>query len=298
MLDRAHAPSESGAMDDAEPATAPAAPPAPAATDPARPEKKKETWGETLRFFLYLFLGAVLLRSFVIAPFSIPSGSMLPNLMIGDYLFISKWPYGYSRYSIPFAPFNFHGRVPPRLPSRGDVIVFRYPGDGDEDYVKRVIGLPGDRIEVRGGIVILNGRPLARERIADYAMPVTPNSPCRAVPGSTARMEGNVCLYPQYRETLPEGRSYNIIDQTDTSDGDEFLPITVPADRLFVMGDNRDDSEDSRFDTSVQGVGLLPVDNVLGEALVGFWSTDGSASWVKPWTWFTAARWSRIGETW
>jgi signal peptidase I len=227
---------------------------------------------------------------------------MLPNLMIGDYLFISKWSYGYSRYSIPFGLVGFHGRIPAGLPARGDVIVFRYPGQGDDDYVKRVIGLPGDTIAVRGGVVILNGRPVQRERIADYAMPITPNSPCRGVPGSALRVvaegAGTVCLYPRFRETLPGGRRYDVLDQVNGSDGDDFAPITVPADRLFVMGDNRDDSMDSRFDTSVQGVGLLPVDNVLGEAFVGFWSTDGSAAWLKPWTWFTAARWRRIGDSW
>lgn len=269
----------------------------------APPEKRKESWWDTLRFLLYLFLGAVLLRSLVIAPFSIPSGSMLPNLMIGDYLFISKWPYGYSRYSLPF-DMGFGGRVPSGLPDRGDIVVFRYPGPRNEDYVKRVIGLPGDTIEVRGGIVILNGAPVERRRIADYAMEISPNSPCRGAPDVVRRVAGadgrQLCLFPRFRETLPGGRGYEIIDQIPDGEGDDFAAITIPEGRLFVMGDNRDDSMDSRFaagDGPNAGVGLLPIENLLGEAMIAFWSTDGSAEWLKPWTWFSAARWSRVGRT-
>jgi signal peptidase I len=279
------------------------APPAEAVPASA-PEKPKESWWATLRFFLYLALGALLLRSLVVAPFSIPSGSMLPTLMIGDYLFIAKWPYGYSRHSFPFGIASFGGRAMGSLPERGDVIVFHYPGPQDEDYVKRVIGLPGDTIEVRGGIVILNGAPLPRRRIADFAMPISPNSPCRGSRDSVRREIGpdgaETCLYPLYREMLPNGRGYNVIDQIGDGIGDDFAQITVPADRLFVMGDNRDDSMDSRFEAGTgpnAGVGLLPVENVLGRALIDFWSTDGSAEWIKPWTWFTAARWNRIGGT-
>jgi signal peptidase I len=269
---------------DSEAATEPAA----AARDAPTPETK-ESWWETLRFFLYLFLGALILRSFVFAPFNIPSGSMLPNLMIGDYLFVAKWSYGISRYSLPFGVASFQGRIFERLPARGDIVVFRYPGDRDEDLVKRVIGLPGDTIEVRGGVVILNGRALPRRRIADFEMPVTTNSPCRVVGDDPqARPEpgpdGPVCHYPRYVETLPGGRGYEVLDQGH-SPTDNFPPITVPAGRLFVMGDNRDDSADSRVPVFENGVGLLPIENVLGPA-----------EWAKPWTWFTAARWRRIGH--
>ena len=281
---------------DSEAATDPAAPPS---ADAPKPEKK-ESWWETLRFFLFLFVGALILRSLVFAPFNIPSGSMLPNLMIGDYLFVAKWPYGISRYSLPFGVARFSGRLFERLPERGDIVVFRYPGNRDEDLVKRVIGLPGDTIEVRGGVVILNGRALPRRRIADFEMPETPNSPCRFVGDDPAARRvagpnGAICHYPRYVETLPGGRSYDVLDQGN-SPTDNYPQITIPAGRLFVMGDNRDDSADSRVPLFENGVGLLPTDHVLGPAEIAFWSTDGSSSWIKPWTWFTAARWRRIGH--
>ena len=285
-----------------EPSPAAPAAEAPPAEGEAKPEKQKESWWATLRFFLILFVAAVAIRSFLFAPFSIPSGSMLPTLMIGDYLFIAKWPYGYSRHSFPFGIAGFDGRIAEGLPERGDVVVFRYPGPEDEDFVKRVIGLPGDTLFVRDGEVHLNGRPLQRLRIADYTAPVSPNSPCQAIPeGSAREVTGEagepLCAYPRFRETLPGGRSYEVIDQLVGGPGDDFGPITVPAGHVFVMGDNRDDSLDSRFELADGGVALLPVENLLGRALIGFWSTDGSSEWLKRWTWFSAARWERIGGT-
>lgn len=326
-LDRGAGPRESAGMESETPSNDPLAQPAgtagPLAAAPGdspvskalpltaakaqedKKEEKKESWWDTVRFFLLLFVAAVLIRSLLFAPFSIPSGSMLPNLMIGDYLFIAKWPYGFSRFSFPFGIASFDGRILAGVPERGDIVVFRHP-NSDDDWVKRVIGLPGDTIEVRGGVVILNGRPIQRQRVADYAMPISPNSPCRG--GGAVREidgpDGRACAFPRFRETLPGGRSYEVLDQVTDGDTDDFGPIVVPQDHLFVMGDNRDDSADSRVSADPrlpieqQGVGMLPIDHVLGRATIAFWSTDGSAAWLKPWTWFTAARWDRVAHTW
>jgi signal peptidase I len=253
-----------------------------------------------IRFLLLLAFLAWVLRSFIVAPFSIPSGSMLPTMAIGDYLFVAKWPYGYSRYSFPFQIPSFDGRVLARLPERGDVVIFKLPGDVPVDWVKRVIGLPGDTVEVSNGILILNGRPVPRTGEGMLGVPVSPNSPCRVAPGATpqiVRVEGEaLCRYPVYRETLPNGHSYRILDQADDIRGDNFGPVTVPPGHLFLMGDNRDDSFDSRFAIDEGGIGLVPLENLVGKATLAFWSTDGSAHYLLPWTWFSALRIERIGE--
>ena len=238
-------------------------------------------------------------RCFVIAPFNIPSGSMLPTLYIGDYLAVAKWPYGFSRYSFPFGFPSFDGQVMQRLPARGDVVVFRHPTE-NSDLIKRVIGLPGDTIEVRSGQVLLNGQALQRRPLPDATVPVTANSPCRAVPPVTPRVTAlggqSVCHYRAFLETLPGGPSYMVLDQLERGPADDFPVVVVPAGHIFLMGDNRDDSLDSRFPSFEGGVGMVPVENLIGRALITFWSTDGSADWVRPWTWFTALRASRIGN--
>ena len=260
-------------------------------------EEAKETTGGFIKSLLLLALAAWALRSLIVAPFSIPSGSMLPTMFIGDYLFVSKWPYGYSSASFPFEFPPFEGRVFGSLPDRGDVVVFE--GPEGQDVVKRVMGLPGDVIAVQGGRVILNGRPVPRERVPDFLMPISPNSPCRVVAPAVAMTRPGpdgqpACVYPAYRETLPGGPSYRVLDQTDVSFADNFGPVAIPQGHLFVMGDNRDDSLDSRYPTIAGGMGFVPTDRVVGRAELAFWSTDGSASWINPLSWFSALRTERL----
>lgn len=255
--------------------------------------------GGTVRFLLVLALVAWAVRSFLFAPFSIPSVSMLPALLVGDYVLVSKWPYGFSRASFPFGFPPIRGRLFAKLPERGDVVVFRHP-DSDYDLIKRVIGLPGDTVAMRGGELYLNGRPLPRQSRGGSAVAVSPNSPCRVVPPASpfvVSLRGTAhCMYPVYLETLPGGRSYLVIDQVEAPRADTFGPVRVPAGRLFMMGDNRDDSLDSRFSPAEGGIGFVPVENLVGRAAMVFWSTDGSASYWKPWTWLTALRGERVGE--
>lgn len=256
--------------------------------------------GGFVRFILTLILLALLFRTLVFATFHIPSGSMIPTLYIGDYLAISKWSYGYSRHSVPFGLLPFEGRIFGKLPERGDVVVFRHPVDG-ADLIKRVIGLPGDTIAVEGGRLILNGKPVPRESIGWFDLKLSPNSPCKvglgATPLPTTTASGEpACRFPAFRETLPGGPTYTVLDQVDTPPADYFSVTTVPDEHVFVMGDNRDDSWDSRFQPAERGVGFLPIENVVGKARFTYWSTDGTASYWKPWTWFTALRGKRIGN--
>lgn len=248
-------------------------------------------------FVLKLVLIVVIVRIFVIAPFSIPSESMQPRLWNGDYLIASKWPYGYSRNSVFFDAPWISGRVLARTPARGDVVIFKHPVSG-EDYIKRVIGVPGDTIAMRRGQLILNAKPVAKTRLDDFEIALSPNTQCasggREVAGESG---GRVCRYPRFRETLPGGRSYEVLDLTSTPE-DSTSAVKVREGELFVMGDNRDRSMDSRFPAMAGlGTGLVPEANLVGRAEMIVWSTDGNAEWTKPWTWFSAARWGRMG-TW
>ena len=286
----------------------------PPATGASEPEKK-ETLGSFLWFVAKLVLAVLIFRSFFFSPFTIPSESMLPNLRNGDYLVAAKWPYGFSRYSLPGEPDLFEGRFFASLPERGDVAIFKHPVTG-ADYVKRVIGLPGDTVAVRDGVVVLNGEPLQREDAGNADIPLSANTGCRRDGGVV--VDGRICRYHRFRETLPSGKSYMTLDfgtvgsrfLTDGAGGialdaggrplridpDNTAPIVVPEGQLFMMGDNRDNSLDSRYPAVPDGgVGLVDADLLIGRASMVLWSTDGSAEWIKPWTWFTAARWDRIG---
>jgi signal peptidase I len=180
-------------------------------------------------------------------------------------------------------------------------VIFVPPGDERQDYVKRVIGLPGDTVAVRDGHVVLNGKPVRRDDARPLGIAISANSPCRFVPGATPVVSGEgakrACVYPTYRETLPNGANYRVIDQVDNPIADDISPVKVPAGHLFLMGDNRDDSLDSRFSVAEGGIGMVPVENLVGRGSVIFWSTDGSSSYVKPWTWFSALRGARLGHS-
>ena len=266
-------------------------------TKPKRSETPRSETAETFRFLLKLAVVVLILRSFIFAPFSIPSESMLPRLLIGDYLFVSKWNYGYSRWSLPAGVPLIPGRILGSTPTRGDVVVFRAPEVLDHDVIKRVIGLPGETVQMRQGTLYLNGTAIPKARIADFTIPLTANfdaEKCGA-PFVDVADGVQICRYPRYRETLPGGRSYSVLDQAQLPDRDDTGVYTVPAGHIFVMGDNRDDSGDSRF-PAPSGMGYVPLENVEGKAVVSFFSTDGNAEWLKPWTWVSAARWERIGE--
>ncbi|MBW8784235.1 MAG: signal peptidase I [Novosphingobium sp.] len=273
----------------------PAPAPEPVTGKPAKPKKKEDSF---LVFIVKLALIVIVFRSFVFSPFNIPSESMLPGLENGDYLLAAKWPYGYSRYSLPWSVPLIPQRIFAHQPERGDVVIFKAPPTNEVDYIKRVIGLPGDQIQVIGGVLHINGAAVPKQRIADLELRVTPNTHCYLPQFEATRPDGTpVCHYPQYHETLPNGRSYDVLDLGRTPQ-DDTPPILVPEGRLFLMGDNRDNSLDSRFPAVAnEGIGLVPEDNLVGRATVMMWSTDGSSKWLEPWTWFTSARWRRIGRT-
>ncbi len=224
----------------------------------------------------WALLAAFLVRVFFFQPFSIPSGSMLPTLWIGDHLFVSKYTYGYSRHSFPLPVPFIEGRLFGRLPERGDVVVFKLPGDNELDFIKRVVGLPGDRIQMKDGILHLNGSPAPRAAQPDF--PVRDSF-------------GRIRPALRHRETLTPRAAYETLDMRRGGEKDNTPVFLVPGGHVFVMGDNRDNSTDSR---SPDAVGFVPAVNIVGRAEVIYFSIAPGARWLRPWTWPARIRWGRI----
>ena len=229
---------------------------------------------ETVRVIVHALIIALVIRTFLFQPFNIPSGSMKATLLVGDYLFVSKYSYGYSHYSFPFSPPLFSGRIFGSEPDRGDIVVFRLPKDDSVDYIKRVIGLPGDRIQMIQGLLHINGQPVKRERIEDFI--------------ETEETE-RATRVKRWKETLPNGVSYTTLDLIDTGFYDNTQEYVVPAGQYFMMGDNRDNSTDSRV---LSQVGYVPFQNLVGRAQLIFFSlAEGERVW-QIWLWPWTIRWN------
>jgi signal peptidase I len=244
---------------------------------PAPLAAPKESWSELAKTAIIALLLAVLIRSFLYEPFNIPSGSMMPTLLVGDYLFVDKRVYGYSQYSFPFGIVPIQNRMWASTdPQRGDVIVFKLPSDNKTDYIKRIVGLPGDTIQTINGRLYINNKIVPRE------------------PVGIERIEngyGQQITVTRYLETLPSGIMHTIYEQSDAEDLDNTGPYVVPPGHYFGMGDNRDNSRDSRV---LDLVGYIPLKNIIGRADVIFFSNDGSAALWEVWKWPFAIRYDRL----
>lgn len=251
-------------------------------TEKSKPDSETATgasgmW-DTIKTIVYAVLIALFIRTVAYEPFNIPSGSMVPTLLVGDYLFVSKFSYGYSHHALPLSPRIFSGRLFDAPPKRGDVIVFKLPRDNDTDYIKRVVGMPGERIQMRQGRLYINGEMVKRRRIENY-------------------IDQRGVTAPQFIETLPNGRQYRILEvRGDVGELDNTKEYVVPPGHYFMMGDNRDNSADSRVqrDMSPMWVSYVPAENFVGRADILFFSTDGTAGWWRFWRWIPAMRFDRF----
>ncbi len=245
------------------------------ATTKAKPRRQQSALVENIKTIFYAALIAIGVRTVAYEPFNIPSGSMIPTLLVGDYLFVSKFSYGYSRFSLPFSPPLFSGRIFGSLPKRGDVVVFKYPRDTSIDYIKRIVGLPGDHIQVRGGELYINGQLCPRQSEGMYV----------------ADDNGIKVMSKLYDETLPNGVKHQILKERDDGWPNNTQEYVVPPDRVFAMGDNRDNSADSRY---MDQVGFVPVENLVGRAEILFFSFDAEYPWYEFWEWPFEIRWTRL----
>jgi len=286
-------------------------PPASAAeAEPPAAEKKKESTGSALwreiRGLLWVLLAVLAFHSFVAKPFYIPSESMMPGLLTGDRLVVTKYPYGWSWVSPSFHVFpHWQGRLLGRLPERGDIVIVTPPGKRS-DYIKRVIGLPGDTLQMIDGTLIINGQRVKRQARSPVMIPIDRNSPCGApFPGDPSLLPYRVagpggrpyCRVPIVHEWLPNGRNYDTVELGPRRE-DNFGPIRIPAGHVWLMGDNRDDSADSRVSEADDGLGgPVPWENIGGRAEFITFSLDGSTVWWNPLTWFPAFRSGRAGTS-
>ncbi len=235
--------------------------------------KKNSFFGNLKSIFIAIFI-ALLIRSFIFEPFNIPSGSMKPNLLVGDFIFVSKYSYGFSKHSLPFSIPLIPGKIFSNTPERGDVVVFKTPENNRTDYIKRVIGLPGDKIEIKNGIIFINGSEILRKKLNDF------------IDTDNKSIIKRVRMYNEYFFN----KEINILDITDNGIADNTQLFNVPDNHFFVMGDNRDNSQDSRF---ISTVGFIPYENLVGKAQFIFFSLE-NARFLQIWKWPNSIRYERI----
>ena len=235
--------------------------------------KKNSFFGNLKSIFIAIFI-ALLIRSFIFEPFNIPSGSMKPNLLVGDFIFVSKYSYGFSKHSLPFSIPLIPGKIFSNTPERGDVVVFKTPENNRTDYIKRVIGLPGDKIEIKNGIIFINGSEILRKKLNDF------------VDTDNYTSNKRVRMYNEYFFN----KEINVLDITDNGIADNTQLFNVPENHFFVMGDNRDNSQDSRF---ISTVGFIPYENLVGKAQFIFFSLE-NARFLQIWKWPNSIRYERI----